>query len=387
MMPRFVYVAAAIITTVRALRQTNAARLTLFGDGCGFRAARLDERMRGHPAVAAAERRGRLGPTLRFLREVLGVEDATDLIEATPQLASTPLAVLAARHAYLRRVGAPHGAQLATPGLRPPLLGDLCATPASHDGFAEACGGDESDVAALVAAFRRGGRRAAADGDALLVRDLLAHGWAPAQDRDRRGASAAHVAAGRGAVDILSALIASDAALARDRDAAGATPLHWAACGVRGNAAGTGFEEGAAELLLASGADVRATTDDGNAVIHWAAWQGGVAAVRTLLAAGADAHVANDRGCTCAHWAAAGGDTDTLAYLRDVCRVDLRTPNAAGHTPLEHACAYKRTDIVSWLVSEEVVDPRAVEYALRVAALDADDANLRAITGMLVPNI
>ena len=100
-----------------------------------------------------------------------------------------------------------------------------------------------------------------------------------------------------------------------------------------------------------------------------------------------DAHVANDRGCTCAHWAAAGGDTDTLAYLRDVCRVDLRTPNAAGHTPLEHACAYKRTDIVSWLVSEEVVDPRAVEYALRVAALDADDANLRAITGMLVPNI
>jgi len=186
---------------------------------------------------------------------------------------------------------------------------------------------------------------------------------------------------------VLGELIASDAALARDRDAAGATPLHWAACGVRGNAAGTGFEEDAAELLLASGADARATTADGNAVIHWAAWQGGVSAVRTILAAGADAHVANDRGCTCAHWAAAGGDTATLAYLRDVCRVDLQTPNAAGHTPLEHACAYKRTDIVSWLVSEEVVDPRAVEYALRVAVLDADDANLRAITGMLVPNI
>ena len=387
-MPRFVYVAAALTTTAHALRQTNAARLTLFGDGCGFRAATLDEKMmREHPAVVAAARRGRLGPILRFIREVLGVEDATDLIEATPQLASMPLAVLAARHAYLRRVGAPHGAQLATPGLRPPLLGDLCATPASHDDFAEACGGDAGDVAALVAAFRRGGRRAAADGDALLVRDLLAHGWAPTKDRDRRGASAAHVAAGRGAVAVLGELIASDAALARDRDAAGATPLHWAACGVRGNAAGTGFEEDAAELLLASGADACATTHDGNAVIHWAAWQGGVSAVRTILAAGADAHVANDRGCTCAHWAAAGGDTATLAYLRDVCRVDLQTPNAAGHTPLEHACAYKRTDIVSWLVSEEVVDPRAVEYALRVAALDADDANLRAITGMLVPNI
>ena len=121
-MPRVVYAAAAIIATAHALRQTIAERLTLFGDGCGFRAARLDDAVRGHPAVVAAARRGRLDPTLRFLREGLGVEDATDLIEATPQLASMPLAVLAARHAYLRRVGAPHGAQLATPGLRPPLL-------------------------------------------------------------------------------------------------------------------------------------------------------------------------------------------------------------------------------------------------------------------------
>ena len=87
---------AAIIKTAHALRQTNAARLTLFGDGCGFRAARLDAAMREHPAVVAAARRGRLDPTLRFLREVLGVDDATDLVEATPQLASTPLAVLAA---------------------------------------------------------------------------------------------------------------------------------------------------------------------------------------------------------------------------------------------------------------------------------------------------
>ena len=98
-MPRIVYVAAALTTTAHALRQTNAARLTLFGDGCGFRAARLDATMRGHPAVVAAERCGRLGPILRFIREVLGVEDATDLLETTPQLASMPLAVLAARHA------------------------------------------------------------------------------------------------------------------------------------------------------------------------------------------------------------------------------------------------------------------------------------------------
>ena len=67
-------------------------------------------------------------------------------------------------------------------------------------------------------------------------------------------------------------------------------------------------------------------------------------------------------------------------------RVQRRGPHTR-RSRLEHACAYKRTDIVSWLVSEEVVDPRAVEYALRVAALDAGDANLNAIAGMLVPNI
>ena len=44
-MPRIVYVAVALTTTAHALRQTNAERLTLFGDGCGFRAARLDEKM------------------------------------------------------------------------------------------------------------------------------------------------------------------------------------------------------------------------------------------------------------------------------------------------------------------------------------------------------
>ena len=112
----------------------------------------------------AAERRGCLGPTLRFIREVLGVEDATDLIER-PAARVDALAVLAARHAYLRRVGAPRratrdaGAPPAAP--RRPLRHAR-----DPRGLRRACGGDAGDVAALVAAFRRGGRRAAADGDA-----------------------------------------------------------------------------------------------------------------------------------------------------------------------------------------------------------------------------
>ena len=217
-----------------------------------------------------------------------------------------------------------------------------------------------------MAAFRRGGRRAAAaDGDALLVRDLLAHGWAPAQDRDRRGASAAHVAAGRGAVDVLGALIASDAALARDRDAAGATPLHWAACGVRGNAAGTGFEEGAAELLLAAGADAvprRLTTATRSSTGR----RGGGAS----RPCGRCSRPARTRTSPTTAGAPARARRPAATRRRGglstrVCGVDLGG-HVAGHTPLEHACAYKRPTSCS---SSRSSIP-AVEYALRVAALE-----------------
>ena len=222
MMPRFVYVAAAIITTVRALRQTNAARLTLFGDGCGFRAARLDERMRGHPAVAAAARRGRLDPTLRFLREVLGVVDATDLLETTPQLASMPLAVLAARHAYLRRVGAPHGAQLATPGLPAAPRRPLRHARGPRR-LRRGRGGDETTWRRSwpPSGAAAGARRRTAD----ALWSGPGPGWAPARDGDRRGASAAHVAAGRGAVAVLGAARGDGAGARPRRGGRDAAPL------------------------------------------------------------------------------------------------------------------------------------------------------------------
>ena len=235
-------------------------------------------------------------------------------------------------------------------------------------------------MAALVAAFRRGGRRAAADGDALLVRDLLAHGWAPAQDRDRRGASAAHVAAGRGAVAVLGELIASDAALARDRDAAGATPLHWAACGVRGNAAGTGFEEPAAELLLASPAPTRARDARGR-------WErrhslGGVAGGRRGRADAARGRRGRARRQRPrVHLRALGGGRRRHRYLGLSARRLPRRP-PAGRTPRATRRSSTRAPTNGptspWLVS---VDPRAVEYALR-SRRDADDANLSAIAGM-----
>jgi len=360
----------AALTGAHALRSAGSERCRLFEDGARFPgAATLDAGARRLPAVVAAEARGRLAPKLRFARHVLGVQDASALV-ATP-FASIPLPVLAARHAYLRRLGARSGA-----ALRAADVALLCERPAAHDAFAAAVGGDAAAVEAVVRSFRRGGRRACADGDADLAREFLAHGWSPAGDRDRRGASAIHAAAGRGRTRVLQVLLDAGAP-PDDRGGDGATPLHWASCGVDGNAVGVGGELEAMAALLARGADAAAATDDGNAVVHWAAWAGGPDAVRLLLRQGADAAVANDRGCTAAHWACAGGDVETLDLLRGL-DVDLEARNAAGHTPLEHAVAYDRRAVVDYLLKLGLVDDGARAYAAQIGAVDASRAPLAA---------
>ena len=344
-----------------ALRSSAGERLRLTFPGVA--PAALGPAARRLPGVAAAERRGALDAKLKFARHVLGLADATDLLLSTPRFASVPLAVLVARHAALEREGVADASRGAADA--------VCGGGASHDDFCAYFGlrATPADVARRVAAVRRGGRRAAADGDLDVVRDLLARGWDPGDDADRRGASALHLAAGRGAADVARALAASMDVDALD--ARGASPLHYAACGVRGNAVGVGGELGALDLLLELGADARRATRDGNTVLMWAAWAGGPGAVRRILAAGADLAARNDRGCTAAHWACAGGDVATVRLLSGL-GVDFSAPNDAGHTPLEHAVAYKRVAAAEWLVAAGVVDPSAVEYAARLAALDGD---------------
>ena len=73
---------------------------------------------------------------------------------------------------------------------------------------------------------------------------------------------------------------------------------------------------GTAALLVAHGADLRAATHEGNSVVHWCSWAGGVLLLRWLIARlrqeGEDVHAAvatlNHKGCSAAHWAASGGD-------------------------------------------------------------------------------
>ena len=290
-----------------------------------------------------------LEPKRRFAREVLGL-DPEELFRSVPEFAKANLAkVIAPNHAYLRRCGEAHGAQMSFEDVR---LGLCRRRPEAED---------------IVAAFRRGGLYAAKNGDSLTLRDLMDHGYSPGSDRDRRGASPLHWAAGHGESKCCEALLSGKLSV-DDRDAAGATPLHWAVAGVQNNAFGVGARYETANFLLNEGAKVDATTHDGNSVFHWASWAGGVDAMDMLLNRGANMTEVNVRGCGAAHWAASGGDVASLELLHSL-GLSLTEPNDAGHTPLSHAVAHHRTKAVDFFVKSKIVDADALNYAQHIAHL------------------
>ena len=196
------------------------------------------------------------------------------------------------------------------------------------------------------AAAARGGRRRRAFWSARP-----AHGWAPAQDRDRRGASARARRRRPRAVAVLEALIASDAALARDRDAAGdAAPLG----GLRRARECRGHGLRGRRGRAAPRRRRRRVRDDSRRQRRHSL--GGVAGGR-----GGRADAARGRRGRArrqrprVHLRALGGGRrrphrwhglSTRRCARGP--PGRRTPRA---TPLEHAGAYKRTDIVPSLVS------------------------------------
>ena len=110
-----------------------------------------------------------------------------------------------------------------------------------------------------------------------------------------------------GALGVARVLLTKLAVPVDSRDAFGFTPLHHAVN--VGNAA-------ACELLLASGADVRAVAN-GNTVLHRAAQSSasGAAVAGLLLAAGCAVDAKNSAGHTALHVAAEGGRYDACALL------------------------------------------------------------------------
>lgn len=123
----------------------------------------------------------------------------------------------------------------------------------------------------------------------------------------------------------------------------GMTALHWAA--THGDAALT-------QMLLAAGANIRATTRLGGITALHIASQGGRAnVVAALIAAGADANAATSTGATAVMLAARAGSTETVTRLVETGADVNAKENAFGQTALMIAAGLDRAEVVRLLLS------------------------------------
>jgi ankyrin repeat protein len=140
----------------------------------------------------------------------------------------------------------------------------------------------------------------------------------------------------------------------------GMTALHWAA--THGDAALT-------QMLLAAGANIRATTRLGGITALHIASQGGHAnVVAALIAAGADANAATSTGATAVMLAARAGSTDTVTRLVETGAEVNAKEKAFGQTALMIAAGLDRADVVrlllargaDWTTASSMVDLRSL---------------------------
>ena len=123
----------------------------------------------------------------------------------------------------------------------------------------------------------------------------------------------------------------------------GMTALHWAA--THGDAALT-------QMLLAAGANIRATTRLGGITALHIASQGGRAnVVAALIAAGAEANAATSTGATAVMLAARAGSTETVTRLVETGADVNAKENAFGQTALMIAAGLDRAEVVRLLLS------------------------------------
>merc|ERR1712127_952832 len=149
-------------------------------------------------------------------------------------------------------------------------------------------------------------------------------------ERDTRGVSLLHWAAGSGNLDafrVLEQIMSMHSNYQKggftysgdgdtnehndicrvERD--GATPLHWAAAGAGAKEFGIGGHFHMCSYIIERAHEnsnkrnvVNANTKDGNSILMWASWAGSLEIVQLLISNDADIHQSNRNGCTVAHW-------------------------------------------------------------------------------------
>ncbi len=188
---------------------------------------------------------------------------------------------------------------------------------------------------------------------------------------------AAALVAGAQVPPVLDAARRGDLAAVKERARAGGdvnaaegdgfTALHWAAK--------LGSEE-IARVLIAAGADVKATTRIGNHTpLHIAAAAGQAGVAEALLAGGAPVSAVTATGARPIHFAAGAGDAETLAALLAAGADPGATEEQWGLTPLMFAAVRDRVEVIPPLLAAGA-DPEATANVLDVverARLDAEE--------------
>ena len=170
---------------------------------------------------------------------------------------------------------------------------------------------------------------AAAAGHAATVSHLLSLGAQPQVAR-KDGMIAAHVAAARGDMMVLTRLLEVDLGSADAQDALGYTVLHHTC--LHGHASIT-------DLLLGvygSAVDAQATSADGSTPIAVAVSAGSAACVRLLIEHGGCTEAANERGDSPLHLACAGKHLEIASMLCDQ-GASMLIPNRKGATAVDLA--------------------------------------------------
>lgn len=375
-------------STMVLLSQNVTSAFQFFTEVVGYTAQEVLEMNQTFPPLLELHVQRHLKPKLRFLVETLQLQSMSQVRQhVPPQYFGARLErILAPRHAFLVHKGLYSGRELILSPTRwrdfliacrkPKLFCALCnqwlrETEATSRGIPMLPIGIK-EIEAFDAVFQRGLMAAARNDliqgnrtwplDAInitaadLITLLIQHGANPLE-RDARGSSLLHWAAGMGQLESIKVLLPyfRDGVMeATERD--GAVPLHWAAAGANAREFGIGGHVEVCQYLLTQVDDARGLvnclTKDGNSALMWSAWAASLDVVKLLVRNRADPYVSNRNGCTVAHWAASGGNLECCRYLHEAVGVDFSQPNYGGNTPLTHAVAFGRADVVEWLRNE-----------------------------------
>jgi ankyrin repeat protein len=371
----------------------------------GYTEQQIDNMHKKFPPLLGLDVTRHLKPKMRFLKETMLGMDSSARISLPEQVRKTLPPhyfgarlerIVAPRHAFLVHYNLPHGENLLLVGNKQESkstrwhdflkscrntkqFAALCNQWAREEGNACNQTITPKQIEAFDALFARGLMAAARDElcqwnntwpleyinitSGEMIELLIQHGANPLE-RDNRGVSLLHWAAGTGNLKGVQALFpyfdrAESSACFAEAERDGATPLHWAAAGANAREFGVGGSPEVCRYLLSRVRDPRARkklvntlTRDGNSALMWAAWSGTLETVKFLIRERADPSVANRNGCTVGHWSSSGGNLEVCKYMASTVGVDFRQPNHGGNTPLTHAVAFGRVEVVEWLRRE-----------------------------------